>query len=69
MLRGPTCLRAAAAAVVTISACRKNPFTPTVADMAGTYSATTFTSTNGGTTTDHLAAAGSLNPRSVRARG
>ena len=62
-------LAAAAAAVVTISACGKNPFTPTVADMAGTYSATTFTSTNGGTTTDHLAAAGSLNPRSVRARG
>ena len=53
-------LAAAAAAVVTISACGKNPFTPTVADIAGTYSATTFTSTNGGTTTDHLAAGGSL---------
>jgi len=60
MLRGPSCLRAAAAAVVTISACGRNPFTPTVADMAGTYSATTFTSTNGATTTDHLAVGGSL---------
>ncbi|SRR6266480_4431569 len=50
----------AAAAIVTVLACGKNPFTPTVANVAGSYSTTSFTSANGETTTDHLAQGASL---------
>jgi hypothetical protein len=50
---------AALAAVVMAAACGDS-FSPTLETVAGTYTATTFTTTANGTTTDQLAAGGSL---------
>ena len=36
-------------------ACDGDPFAPTVSNVTGSYTATTFTTTSGGVTTDHLA--------------
>ncbi len=52
--------RAAAAIAVASLGCGGDPFTPTVMDLVGSYTATTFTTTSGGTTTDQLAAGASL---------
>jgi hypothetical protein len=49
---------ATAAATVTL-AC-DDAFAPSMSNVSGTYTATTFTSTNGGATTNHLAAGASL---------
>ena len=48
------------AAAFVLFACGDDAFTPSVMDTAGSYSATTFTTTNGGSTTDQLAAGASL---------
>jgi hypothetical protein len=45
---------------VTVLGCGKDAFTPTSTDVAGSYAATTFTTTANGTTTDHLAAGASF---------
>ena len=47
-------------AAVVLLACGDDPFAPTVENMAGSYGATTFTTTNSGTTTNHLAAGASF---------
>jgi hypothetical protein len=41
--------------VACLAGCGEDPFTPSVASVAGTYVATTFTVTAGGQTTDMLA--------------
>src|SRR6266704_1026090 len=43
------------AAAIVLLGCGDHPFTPSVMDVAGSYTATTFTSTTAGTATDQLA--------------
>ena len=59
MLRQLYRLITTAAAVASLG-CGDDAFMPSVMDVAGSYAATTFTTTNGGTTTDQLAAGASF---------
>jgi len=54
------CRAITAASAVVFLACGDDAFTPSVMDVAGSYSPTTFTTTTGGSTTDQLAAGASL---------
>jgi hypothetical protein len=60
-MRGITMTRLIAFSALAFLGCDSDdPFTPSVDNVAGTYTATTFTTTAAGVTTDHLAAGASV---------
>lgn len=59
-MRRQLCRLIATTAAVASLRCSDDGFTPSVMDVAGSYTAAAFMSTNAGTTTDHLAGGASF---------